>query len=107
MLTRLAGFLNRYTGTTFKFPGMTFMFVIRGGHIMVGTNVIELTPSRNAKYPSAHGWFRFTYMGWTCYITFVHRIQVVGIHGGKVVTGVVQGRKCFAKILVSILFQEY
>merc|ERR1712072_989163 len=86
--------LSRISGTwTFRYPGMTFKFVISHGHITINKLPIRLVPSNNKKFPTSAGWLMFTYRTWVYYIRIsITGIKVVAFHGGKMVLGMVTGK---------------
>merc|ERR1711918_194561 len=78
--------MRRFTGSSFRFPGLKFNFVISNGAIKVGHHTMKLVKSTNKKYSTRFGWMMFTYMKWTYYIRItLTGIRVVGYHGKKMV----------------------
>merc|ERR1711973_545882 len=78
--------LGRFPGLyTFKFPKVSFRFVISNRKIKIGRKTIRLKPSSNKKLI---GWWTFPYRRVTYYIRFTSKgIRILTIKGKKVVTG--------------------
>ena len=77
---------KRFTGAWgFRFPKVSFKFVIRNRKIHIGKTLIKLKPSTNLKYK---GWFTFVYRRITYYIRFtLGGVRIIYLHGKKPVTG--------------------
>merc|ERR1711962_1892977 len=78
--------LGRFPGLyTFKFPRMSFRFVISHRRITIGRKTIRLRPSTNKRYI---GWWTFPFRRVTYYIRFTSKgIRILTIKGKKVVPG--------------------
>ena len=78
--------LGRFPGLyTFKFPKVSFRFVISNRKIKIGRKTIRLKPSSNKKFI---GWWSFPYRRVTYYIRFTSKgIRILTIKGKKVVPG--------------------
>merc|ERR1712189_155961 len=78
--------LGRFPGLyTFKFPKVSFRFVISNRKIKIGRKTIRLKPSSNKKFI---GWWTFPYRRVTYYIRFTSKgIRILTIKGKKVVPG--------------------
>merc|ERR1711975_9421 len=83
---RVSFLLGRFPGFyTFRFPKMSFRFVISHRRIRIGRRTIRLRPSTNKKFI---GWWTFPYRRVTYYIRFTSKgIRILTIKGKKVVTG--------------------
>merc|ERR1712176_1356464 len=78
--------IGRFPGLyTFKFPKVSFRFVISNRKIKIGRKTIRLKPSSNKKFI---GWWTFPYRRVTYYIRFTSKgIRILTIKGKKVVPG--------------------
>ena len=76
---------GRMRGTWgFKFPRVSFKFVIRHHKIHIGRTLIKLRKSTNKRF---RGWFTFHYRRVTYYIRFTAgHIKLVRLHGKKIIT---------------------
>ena len=77
--------LRRFPGTwKFKFPKVSFKFVIKHRRITINKRPIKLRPSKNKKFP---GWWTFPFHKVTYYIRFTTKgIKIVTLKNNKVVT---------------------
>merc|ERR1712235_230310 len=83
---RVSFLLRRFPGLyTFRFPKVSFRFVISHRRIRIGRRTIRLRPSTNKKFI---GWWTFPYRRVTYYIRFTSKgIRILTIKGKKVVPG--------------------
>ena len=47
---------------------MKFNLIFKPGKVTLNGMTINVTPSKNEKYPASQGWFIFIYKTWTYYI---------------------------------------
>ena len=78
-------FLRRFPGTwKFKFPKVSFKFVIKHKRITINKRPIKLRPSKNKKFP---GWWTFPFHKVIYYVRFTTKgIRIVTLKNNKVVT---------------------
>merc|ERR1711962_349968 len=78
-------FLRRFPGTwKFKFPKVSFKFVIKHKRITINKRPIKLRPSKNKKFP---GWLTFPFHKVIYYVRFTTKgIRIVTLKNNKVVT---------------------